>query len=75
MLKMRWQVVAQIARRSQTAIGAGLAQAGNLVDQQVDLFLLADDDLVELVKQVFCVAGFDLQLGQTVVGIFFRIHA
>ena len=63
------QVVAQIPRRAQPAIGARLAQFGDRLDQLVDLLLLPHDDFVELVNLVFGVAGFDFQLGQAVVGV------
>ncbi len=64
---MRWQIVSQVARRSQAAIGAGLTQFSDRFDQLVNLLLLSYDDFVELVNQVLCVAGFYLQLDHSVV--------
>ena len=75
---MRRQVVAGPAERAATGFGHLLAQPLDFTQQCVDLLLLADDDLIELVEQVFVEAGLDLQLGQAVVGGvvgFGRIHA
>ena len=75
---MRRQVVAGPAERAATGFGHLLAQPLDFAQQRVDLLLLADDDLIELVEQVFVKAGLDLQLGQAVVdGVvgFGRIHA
>ena len=66
---MRRQVVAQIPRCAHSAIGAGLAQFSDRLDQHVNLLLLTHNDFVELVNLVFGVAGFDFQLGQAVVGV------
>lgn len=57
---MRRQIVTQVARSTQAAICAGLAQFGDRINQHVNLLLLPNNDFVELVDQVFCVAGFDL---------------
>ena len=65
---MRWQVIAGPAESAMTRLGNLLAQPLDLAHERVDLLLLADDDLVELVKQVFVEAGLDFQLGQSVVG-------
>ena len=64
---MRRQVVAQIPRCAQSAIGARLAQFSDRLDQHVNLLLLTYNDFVELVNLVFGVAGFDFQLDQSVV--------
>ena len=75
---MRRQLVAGPAERAATGFGHLLAQPPDFTQQCVDLLLLADDDLIELVEQVFVEAGLDLQLGQAVVGGvvgFGRIHA
>lgn len=72
---MRRKVVAQVARGTQAAIGAGLAQFGDGCDELVNLRLLPHDDFVELVDQVFGVAGFDFQLGQAVVGVLFGVDS
>ena len=72
---MRREVVAQVACGTQAAIGAGLTQFGDRFDQQVNLLLLSHDHFVELVDQVFGVAGFDFQLGQAVVGVLFGVDS
>lgn len=72
---MRRKVVAQVARGTQAAIGAGLAQLCDGCDKLVNLRLLSHDDFVELVDQVFGVTGFDLQLGQAVVGVLFGVDS
>ena len=41
----------------------------HFADQRVDLGLLADDDLVEFVEQVFGKAGFDFEFGQALGGV------
>ena len=41
----------------------------HFADQRVDLRLLANDDLVEFVEQVFGKAGFDLEFGQALGGV------
>jgi hypothetical protein len=65
---MRRQVIPQTARRGDTAIRRRLLlQIGDLADQGVDLLLLAHDDAVEFVEQVFGEAGLDLELGQALV--------
>jgi hypothetical protein len=78
-LKVRRQVVAQVALCPAVAfalpIGHLLAQPGHLADQLVDLVLLADDDLVELVEQVFGVGGFDLKVCQALVTDVGVLHA
>ena len=75
---MRRQVVAGPAERAAARFGHLLAQPLDFAQQRVDLLLLADNDQVQLVEQVFVEAGLDLQLGQAVVGGvvgFGRIHA
>jgi hypothetical protein len=68
---MRRKVVAQVSRSTQAAIGAGLAQFCDGCDELVNLRLLPDDHFVELVNQIFGIAGFDFQLGQATVGVLF----
>jgi len=66
--KMRRQIIPQAARRTHTAIRWRLLlQVSDLADQGVDLLLLAHDDAVEFVEQVFGEAGLDLELGQALV--------
>ena len=72
------QVVAGPAENAAARIRHLLAQPLDFAPQRVDLPLLADDDLVELVQQVFVEAGLDFQFGQAVVdGVvgFGRLHA
>ena len=75
---MRRQVVAGPAEHAAARLGYLLAQPLDVAHQRVDLLLLADDDLVELIQQVFVEAGLDFQLGQAVIdGVvgFGRLHA
>lgn len=64
---MRRQVIPQAAYVAWQAIICRLAQFSHLADQQINLLLLANDDLVELLQQVFGETGLDLQLGQALV--------
>src|SRR3989338_8258977 len=61
---VRRQVVAGAGRGGGAGLGQLPAQLADLAQQEVDLLLLADDDLVEFVQQVFAEAGLDLQVGQ-----------
>jgi len=61
---MRRQLVAQVTQRSCALGGCLLAQPLQLLRESVNLVLLADDDLVEAVQQVFGKAGLDFQIGQ-----------
>lgn len=45
-----------------------LANLPNLAHQQVNVLLLADDDLVELIQQVFGETGLDFQIGESLLG-------
>lgn len=71
---MRRQIVAGPAETARTRLANLLAQPLDLAHERVDLLLLADDDLVKLVKQVFVEAGLDFQLGQSVVGVVVDLH-
>ena len=75
---MRRQVVARPAGPAASRIKNLLTKPFDLAHQGVDLLLLANDDLIELLKQVFSEAGLDFQLGQPavdgVVGLG-RVHA
>ena len=64
---MRRQFVAQVLRLAHT--GGGLAQVADLAQQAVDLLLLAQDDFIQLINQVFGEAGLDLQIGQPLFNI------
>ncbi len=61
---MRWQVVTQVAARGSAGLRRLFAQFADLPQQQIDLLLLADDDLVQFVEQVFLKAGLDFQFSQ-----------
>ena len=61
---MRRQHIPQAAKGTRLRLGGLLAQAFDLALQAVDLVLLAHDDGVELVEQVFGEAGLDLEIGQ-----------
>ena len=65
---MRRQLIPQAAKGSRLRLGGLLAQAFDLARQAVDLVLLAHDDGVELVEQVFGEAGLDLEIGQPLFG-------
>ena len=61
-----WRQVVQQARRAAChASLLQLAQLGQLANQGFDLLLLANHYPVELVEQVFCKAGLDLQRCQS----------
>ncbi len=64
----------QTARHDDFAIRAALPKLGNFQNQQVDLPLLADDDLVELIHHVFGEAGLDLQIGQALFNFVRGFH-
>ena len=72
---MRRQFVAQAARRATAAVGAGLSQIRDLARQLIDLLLLAHDDLVELVQQIFAEGRLDLQIGETAGHVLCLFHA
>ena len=69
---MRRQLIPQAAERSRLGLGGLLAQAFDLALQTVDLVLLAHDDGVELIEQVFGEAGLDLEIGQPPLGAVFQ---
>ena len=71
---MRRQVIAGPAENAAAGFGNLLAQPLNFAQQRVDLALLADDDLVQLVKQVFVEAGLDFEFGQAVVDRIGCVH-
>jgi hypothetical protein len=72
---VRWQLVARIAQHGLAAFGQLLAQARDFAQQQIDLLLLAVDRGVELLQQVFGVAGLDLEFCQAGVGVVQGVHA
>lgn len=67
---MRRQLIPQIALTRRLRVRRLLAQVQHFADERVDLGLLADNDLVEFVEQVFGKAGFDLEFGQALGGVF-----
>ena len=70
-------VVAQAARCACPAIRGGLPEFNDCSNQIINLFLLAHDDVVKLLQQVFGVGGFDFQISQAlinVVGVVREIH-
>jgi len=71
---MRRQFVAQVALHGLAVFGLLPAKLGQLAQQGVNLLLLAKDGLVQLVQQVFGVAGLDFQLGQAGVGVVRMFH-
>jgi len=68
---MRRQLIPQAAKGACLRLGGLLAQAFDLALQAVDLVLLAHDDGVELIEQVFGEAGLDLEVGQSLFGALF----
>jgi len=68
---MRRQLISQAAKAACLWLGGLLAQAFDLAHQAVDLVLLAHDDGVELIEQVFGEAGLDLEVGQSLFGAVF----
>ena len=68
---MRRQLIPQAAKGTRLRLGGLLAQAFDLALQAVDLVLLAHDDGVELIEQVFGEAGLDLEIGQPLFGAVF----
>lgn len=69
---MRRQLIPQAAKAAGLGLSGLLAQAFDFAGQAVDLVLLAHDDGVELVEQVFGVAGLDLEIGQPLLGAVFE---
>jgi hypothetical protein len=66
-LKVRRQVVAQVARWATSILRCVVLELHHFVNQCVNLRLLANDDLVELLEQVVAVAGFDFEVNQALV--------
>ena len=72
---MRRQIVGSAAQRRGIGFEALLAQLQQLMHERVNLLLLPDDDLVEFIKQIFREAGFDFQVGESLVGGVRVVHA
>ena len=66
---MGWQLIAQIAWAGVVLITRGRLQPPDLAHQSIDLVLLANDDLIEPVEQVFGVNGFDFECRQAPVDV------
>lgn len=64
---MRRQVVASPAENAAAYVRNALPEFGHFAQQRIDLLLLANDDLIELLQQVFVEAGLDFKFGQAVV--------
>lgn len=63
-----WRQIFQgIASAAQAVVCANLAQVAQFTNQLVNLQLLAHDDKVELIQQVFREAGLDFKLVEAVV--------
>ena len=71
---MRRQFVTQIARCRVASLWNLLAQTQQLAGKVVNLLLLAVDDEVELIEQVFGVAGLDLQVVQALLKVGGILH-
>ena len=69
---MRRQLIPQAAEGSRLRLSGLLTQAFDLALQAVELVLLAHDDGVELIEQVFGEAGLDLEIGQPLLGAVFE---
>ena len=66
---------AQVARHADFPVSGRLSKVTYLENQNVDLLLLADDDLVQLIQQIFGEAGLDLEIGQALVDVVWVLHA
>ena len=72
---MRRQFVPCPSECRAASVGDLLAELRNFTEQRVDLLLLANDDLVQLVEQVFVEAGLYFKFSQAVIGGVGRLHA
>ena len=64
---MRRNLVAQITHLSTTTrLGQAVTHLAQLLNQRINLLLLAVDLCIELVEQVFGKTGLDLQVNQAV---------
>ena len=72
---MGWHFFAQVAGHVDCCVRGRLPQVSQLAHQHVDLLLLAHDDLVQLIQQVFGEAGLDFQIGQALVDVVCVFHA
>ena len=68
------QFIPQVAARAYAAFGDGLAQVGDFANQLVDLLLLANNDLVQLFKQILLEAGLDLEIRQALPSVVCVFH-
>ena len=68
------QFVARIARRAQAGLGRLLLQLPHLAHQELYLRLLAMDELVQVIDQVFGEAGLDLEIGEAAIDVLRGVH-
>jgi chemotaxis protein CheY-P-specific phosphatase CheC len=68
-------LVAQIAHFGTTArLGQAVTHLAQLLNERVNLLLLAIDLRIELVEQIFSEAGFDLEINQAVFNWGGNVH-
>ena len=73
---MRWNFVTQVAYFSApTRFGQAIAHLSQLLDQRVDLLLLAVHLRIQLVEQVFGKARLDFQVDEAVFNRGWDFHA
>ena len=72
---MWWEVIAQAAPWCLNAVCGRLPQFSHLAQQQINLQLLAGNDQVQLLHQVFGVSCLDFKIGQALVCGFLIFHA
>lgn len=72
---VRWQFVCRLTRRCGACIWRMLAQLAHVALQEGNFLLLAHDDLVELVQQIFVEAGLDFQISESLLNGVGLIHA
>ena len=72
---MWWQVIAQAAPCGLCAVCRRLPQRSHLAQQQVNLLLLARNDSIQLLNQVFGVSRLDFKISQALICVFWICHA
>ena len=72
---MRGNLVTQRAWGALSGFGQAFAQQAQLVQQQIDLLLLAVELIVQLFQQVVAVGGLDLQIDQAALDGLGNVHA
>lgn len=72
---MRWNFVAQIAHFSATSrLGQAITHLAQLLNERINLLLLAINLRVELVQQVFGKTGLDFQVDQAIFNRGWNVH-